>query len=191
LRLLRWGWNVLLLTTGLRRPSPHDPAKGALSNTPPGRCQRRGLESSGVISANRRGIARRPHELIFPLDDVSKPRRVRFARLRRDVMSTARSHTRVSVETHSITRASIAPVPVSWELPRSRDRNRFETSVRRKCCSIVSRKRMSLRRLRNWIGVAASCATCSPRARRKNNSALIFGVFAPVSVWRLMVFEAL
>ncbi|HVU51637.1 MAG TPA: hypothetical protein VHL80_13170 [Polyangia bacterium] len=97
----------------------------------------------------------------------------------------------VSVETRAITRASIAPAPISWDLPRSRERNGFETSMRRKCCSIVSRKRMSLRRLRNRIRAARAFVARARRGRGKNNSALIFGVFASPSVWRLMVFEAL
>jgi hypothetical protein len=63
--------------------------------------------------------------------------------------------------------------------------------MRRKCCSIVSRKRMRLRRLRNWIGAERAGDARATRARWKNNSALIFGVFAALSVWRLMVFEAL
>jgi hypothetical protein len=49
LRLLRWGWNVLFDTTGLRKTRVLcDSEKGALHNTPPGRCQRRGpLLSTG------------------------------------------------------------------------------------------------------------------------------------------------
>jgi hypothetical protein len=106
-------------------------------------------------------------------------------------VNLARASSLVSVETLAIVRASIAPAPISWELPRSRERNRFETSMRRKCCPIVSRKRMRLRRLRNCGGARSADLARAQRARWKNNSALIFDVFARPSVWRLMVFEAL
>jgi hypothetical protein len=102
-----------------------------------------------------------------------------------------RSPSLVSVDTRAIARASIAPVPISWGLPSSHDRNGFETSARRKCCSIVSRKRMGLRRFRNPLRAVLARAHPASCGRWKNNSALIFEVFTLASVWRLMVFEAL
>ena len=54
----------------------------------------------------------------------------------KDLESRARQT--FSVETRAIARATIAPAPIAWELPRSHERNGFETSMRRKCCSIVS-----------------------------------------------------
>jgi len=90
---------------------------------------------------------------------------------------TARAPSLISVDAISIARFTIAPAPISWELPRARDRIRFETSARRKCCSIVSQKRMSLRRFRNRSAVDDARGARVRRAKQKNNSALIFGVF--------------
>jgi hypothetical protein len=50
---------------------------------------------------------------------------------------------------------------------------------------------MGLRRFRNRIGVEGARGALVSRAHRKNNSALIFGVFTSPTESRLMVFEAL
>jgi hypothetical protein len=107
------------------------------------------------------------------------------------MIASVRASSLGSVDAISIARIPIAPAPISWELPRSPDRNCFETSTRRKCCSIVSQKRMGLRRFRNRFATSAARGPFSARAGRKKNSALIFGVFASPTEWRLMVFEAL
>jgi hypothetical protein len=50
---------------------------------------------------------------------------------------------------------------------------------------------MGLRRLRNSIRGRRTGASSASRATGKNNSALIFGVFAAAAQCRLSVFEAL
>jgi hypothetical protein len=50
---------------------------------------------------------------------------------------------------------------------------------------------MVLRRFRKRFSDAGPRVAGEARKRRKNNSALIFDVFASLADWRLMVFEAL
>ena len=174
-------------------PSPHDSEQGALSNTPPGRCQRRaGRPARAGLDARSWAVEARDRRC-FPLrsSSFSRERARRANAIARRALSPtrndrlARSRSRVSVETIGSSRISIALAPIAWDLPRSQDRNRFETSMRRKCCSIVSRKRMSVRRFRNLLRAEHRGEDSAPRERRKKISALIFGVFAHFTTWRL------
>jgi hypothetical protein len=98
---------------------------------------------------------------------------------------------RFSVENDADAHIAIAPAPITWDLPRSCEGNRRETSARRKCCSIVSQKRMRVRRFRNRYRAAGVRDAAATRGRVKKKFALIFGVLALVADCRLLAFEAL
>lgn len=123
----------------------------------------------------RRRGERRHHTAALDRDFQNAPSAM--PRLRRKVRQSAHASSLVSVDAISIAGSTIAPAPISWELPRLRDRICLETRARRKCCSIVSQKRMSLRRFRNRILRARRPLPPVSRAPRKINSALIFDVF--------------
>lgn len=179
------------LAVGLERSLAHDSLRASRVLMTRKRALLLTLDPGGVNAGGcrcRRPVFRAAWARRLRARRVSKPPHGRIAHLRRDVCVIARSSSRSSVDTLSIAASSIAPAPISWGLPRLHDRNGFETSARRKCCPIVSRKCMSLRRFRNQIRARVAPDRSAWRARGENNSALIFAVFTPPSVWPLMVF---